>query len=75
MTELVDSTLARIREAATLDALETIRVDVLGRKGKLAQSGKQLGSLPPEQRADFGKSLNAAKQTLEVLTEVGKNRI
>jgi len=75
MTDLVDSTLARIRQAATLEELETIRVDVLGRKGKLAQSGKQLATLPPDRRAEFGKSLNAAKQTLESAFETKKDQL
>ena len=60
-SELTGSTLLRIREAETLEQLEAIRVDVLGRKGKLAQFGKQLGSLAPAERAEFGKALNAAK--------------
>ncbi len=63
--QLVDTTLQSIRDASTLEDLEAIRVDVLGRKGKLAQLGKQLGAMPAEERAEFGKSLNAAKQTLE----------
>ena len=70
--ELVETTLSGIRAAATLDDLEAIRVDVLGRKGKLAQLGKQLGTLPPDQRAEFGKTLNAAKQTLEPAFETKK---
>jgi phenylalanyl-tRNA synthetase alpha chain len=64
-SELTGSTLQRIREAETLEQLEAIRVDVLGRKGKLAQFGKQLGALPAAARAEFGKALNAAKQALE----------
>src|SRR5208283_1922479 len=72
LVELVDTTLSGIRAAATLDDLEAIRVDVLGRKGKLAQLGKQLGTLPPDQRAEFGKTLNAAKQTLEPAFETKK---
>ena len=70
--ELVDTTLERIRAAATLDDLEAIRVDVLGRKGRLAQLGKQLGTIPPAERAEFGKSLNGAKQTLEPAFETKK---
>ena len=70
--ELVETTLSRIRAATTLDDLEAIRVDVLGRKGKLAQLGKQLGTLPPDQRAELGKTLNAAKQTLEPAFETKK---
>ena len=70
--QLVDTTLQSIRDAATLEDLEAIRVDVLGRKGKLAQLGKQLGAMPPAERAEFGKNLNAAKQTLEPAFETKK---
>jgi phenylalanyl-tRNA synthetase alpha chain len=70
--ELVETTLSGIRAAATLDDLEAIRVDVLGRKGKLAQLGKHLGTLPADQRAEFGKTLNTAKQTLEPAFETKK---
>ena len=73
--QLVDTTLRAIREAATLEDLEAIRVDVLGRKGKLAQLGKQLAALPPEERAEFGKELNAAKQTLDEEFETKKAQL
>ncbi len=73
--QLVDATLESIRDAATLEDLEAVRVDVLGRKGKLAQLGKQLGTLPPEERAEFGKALNAAKQTLEPAFETKKAQL
>jgi phenylalanyl-tRNA synthetase alpha chain len=73
--QLVDTTLQSIRDAATLEDLEAIRVDVLGRKGKLAQLGKQLGAMPPEERAEFGKNLNAAKQTLEEEFEAKKAQL
>jgi len=41
------------------------RIGVLGRKGALAAAGKEMGRLPPESRAAFGKLLNGAKQSLE----------
>ena len=52
--------LKRIEAASDLDALEQVRVDVLGRKGSLAQFS--VGKLPPEEKARAGKALNAAKQ-------------
>jgi phenylalanyl-tRNA synthetase alpha chain len=73
--QLVDTALLSISDAATLEDLEAIRVDVLGRKGKLAQLGKQLGALPQEERAEFGKALNAAKQTLEPAFEEKKAQL
>ncbi len=39
-----------------------MRVEVLGRKGALAQISKQMGKLAPEERARIGKLLNSVKQ-------------
>ena len=57
--------LERIAGARTLESLEAVRVDVLGRKGSLAQFSKEFGKLTPDERAAAGKALNAAKQALE----------
>ncbi|HEY3840057.1 MAG TPA: phenylalanine--tRNA ligase subunit alpha [Bryobacteraceae bacterium] len=65
LIELERSALARIASAANLEELEAVRVDVLGRKGVLAQISKEMGKLPPEQKAATGKLLNAAKQKIE----------
>ncbi len=62
---LAASATARIEAAATAEELETVRVEVLGRKGALANVSKDMGKLTPEQRAAVGKLLNAAKQALE----------
>ncbi|MEN6533405.1 MAG: phenylalanine--tRNA ligase subunit alpha, partial [Bryobacteraceae bacterium] len=59
----------RIAAAATAQELEPVRVEVLGRKGALAQASKTLGKLPPEERARAGKLLNSVKQTLEAAIE------
>jgi phenylalanyl-tRNA synthetase alpha chain len=63
---------ARIESAASAEELETIRIDVLGRKGTLAQLSKEMGKLAPEQRASAGKRLNAVKQVLESVFEEKK---
>ncbi len=59
----------RIAAAATAQELEPVRVEVLGRKGALAQASKTLGKLPPEERARAGKLLNSVKQSLEAAIE------
>jgi phenylalanyl-tRNA synthetase alpha chain len=46
-----------------------VRVDVLGRKGALAQISKEMGKVAPEQRGAVGKLLNAVKQELEAAVE------
>jgi len=63
--ELEARSLARIESAATLEELEAVRVDALGRKGPLAQLGKEMGKLAPEDRARVGKLLNRARQAIE----------
>ena len=45
--------------------VEVVRVKFLGRKSPLASSMKQLGVLPADQRAEFGKTLNTLKTTFE----------
>ncbi len=57
--------LSRIDSAATLDELESARVEALGRNGWLNAVSKEMGKLPKEQKAAFGKLLNGAKQKLE----------
>ena len=55
--------------AASPDDLERVRVDVLGRKGSLAQISKEMGKVAPEERAAVGKLLNAVKQQVETALE------
>ena len=72
--ELESASLSRIASAASLDELEAIRVQVLGRKGALDQFFKQMGKLAPEDRARTGRLLNEAKQTLEAALESRKGQ-
>lgn len=69
---LAASATARIEAAGTAEELEAVRVEVLGRKGALANVSKDMGKLTPEQRAAVGKLLNAAKQTLEAAFDAKK---
>jgi phenylalanyl-tRNA synthetase alpha chain len=68
--ELESRSLARIHSAGSPEELEAARVEALGRKGTLAQIGKEMGKLAPEDRARVGKLLNSAKQKLEAALEV-----
>jgi phenylalanyl-tRNA synthetase alpha chain len=72
LTELKQHAAQRIRQAANAEDLEAIRVELLGRKGTLAQISKQLGKLAPEDRARVGKLLNSAKETLESAFDLRK---
>jgi phenylalanyl-tRNA synthetase alpha chain len=46
-------------------ALEQLRVAYLGQKGAVTELLRGLPQLPPEQRREFGKAVNIAKQALE----------
>jgi phenylalanyl-tRNA synthetase alpha chain len=72
LTDLEARTRERIASARTADDLEPVRVEVLGRKGTLAQTSKQFGKLTPEERARVGKLLNSVKESLESALEAKK---
>jgi phenylalanyl-tRNA synthetase alpha chain len=67
--DLETGALARIESAQTPDELEAVRVDVLGRKGSLAEISKGMGKLSPEEKKRTGQELNAAKQKIEAAHE------
>ena len=54
--------LDQIAAAATLEALDALRVGLLGRSGSITEQLKQLGKLPPEERKARGERINQAKE-------------
>jgi phenylalanyl-tRNA synthetase alpha chain len=74
LSDLETASLARIASAATAEELEQVRVEVLGRKGTLAQISKEMGRIPAEERARIGKLLNAVKQSVESALEKRKQQ-
>ncbi len=75
ISELRVNTLAALEGAGTLDALEAIRVEALGRKGKLAEVSKTFGKLTPDERKSLGVLLNAVKQELESSLDARKTAL
>jgi phenylalanyl-tRNA synthetase alpha chain len=75
ISEIHASALAQLDGAGTLDAVEAVRVEALGRKGKLAEISKEMGKLAPPERAGIGKPLNAVKQDLEPKIDAKKAAI
>jgi phenylalanyl-tRNA synthetase alpha chain len=70
--EILVSALARIESAAVPEDLESVRVEVLGRKGTLAALSKDMGKLSPDERKALGASLNSAKLQLETAFDAKK---
>ena len=69
---LVPELEAGLAQAADLDALEALRVDVLGRKGRIAQIMSQLPGLAPESRPAVGQKANSVKERCNALFEQRK---
>ncbi len=79
MTELVDNlqllageALELVTSANQLSALEKLRVDYLGKKGKITALLKGLGKLSNEERPRVGAQINAVKQQVQVQLEERK---
>ncbi len=69
----VASRAAQIRTTSELDAL---RGEILARKGgRLSQIMASVGKLPKEQRADFGRLANEAKQRIEAALDSAQQRL
>lgn len=64
LDELREQGLADIAQAADLQALDTIRVALLGKKGAVTLRLKSLGELPADERKAVGAAINQVKQTL-----------
>ena len=56
--------LADIDKAATLDALDALRVGLLGKSGIVTTALKALGTLAPDERKSRGAEVNTLKQRL-----------
>src|SRR4029077_13808931 len=74
ISELQAAALARIGAARSPEDLESVRVDVLGRKGVLAQISKEMGKLAPEERARAGKLLNQVKNDPKIHIKAATNK-
>jgi phenylalanyl-tRNA synthetase alpha chain len=58
-----------VAAAATLEALESVRVEALGKKGEISVLMKGLGGLPPEERREAGARLNKVKDSVGAAIE------
>ncbi|MFQ5756060.1 MAG: phenylalanine--tRNA ligase subunit alpha [Acidiferrobacterales bacterium] len=65
LTQLLDEASSAIANAASAEAVETLRVKYLGKKGVLTLQLKRLGSVPAHERPLVGKWVNNAKRVLQ----------
>ena len=65
LSEQAEKALQQIGAAASLDALESLRVGLLGKAGLITDQLKQLGKLPADQRKSRGEQVNRVKSQLQ----------
>lgn len=73
--EIVSKALLEISQAFTLERLEELRLNLLGKKGKLTELLRNLVSLPLEERRQLGEILNNYKNELQEKIEAQKRLI
>lgn len=72
---LTRQALADIDAADSSQALEALRVALLGKSGSVTSQLKQLGGLPPEQRKAAGESINRARDALATALSARKSAL
>ena len=70
-----EEALAKIEAAKDLDALNNIKVDVLGKKGELTQVLKGMKDVAPEDRPKVGQMVNDTRTAIEERLEAVKSDI
>ena len=73
--QIRDEALEALAKASTLDQVEAVRVDALGRKGRLNEISKSFGKLSQEDRKRIGQLLNTVKQELEEKLETRQSAL
>ena len=75
LAQLEQKSLHAIDQAEKLDDLEQNRVTFLGKSGEITGLLKQLGTLPPEERKEFGQEVNKLKQKVQTALEERKQEL
>lgn len=63
--ELVQEAIEQIGQADTSARLNEVRVEWLGKKGRISTLSKNMGAIPPEYRPAYGRAVNDARQAVE----------
>jgi len=69
LEHLVDKIREELADTSALADLEQLRVDYIGKKGVLTRQLKRVGTMPPEQRPNFGLAVNDAKKAVAALID------
>jgi phenylalanyl-tRNA synthetase alpha chain len=73
LSSLQKKWLDAVSAAASVEMLEQVRVDALGKKGEISGLMKTLGGMDPEARKDFGARLNLLKDDVAAAIDAKKS--
>jgi len=69
LDDLTSEILAGVDAATSLDGLEAVRIDALGKKGRVSLMMRELGGMDLEARKSAGQALNAVKDRIAAAIE------
>lgn len=75
LKEFEESALERLNKAGSENEFEALRIEFLGRKGKLAEFSRMLGKAPADIRPKLGAELNRLKKTIQDKIDSGKSSL
>ena len=75
LNQLVTEAEQAIATAADLQVLDQVRVDFLGKKGRITERMKTLGQLSAEERPKAGQAINQAKQVVQQAIEIRREAL
>jgi phenylalanyl-tRNA synthetase alpha chain len=67
--------LEAVARASDLGSLEEVRIAALGKKGRVSELMQRLGSMPPEERRDFGQAVNTVKSAVADALEAKREEL
>ena len=67
LAQVAEEAKTALDSAATVAGLDTVEVQYLGRKGQLTGLLRLIGTLPPDEKPQFGAAVNARKDDLTAL--------
>ncbi|MDB3935458.1 phenylalanine--tRNA ligase subunit alpha [Granulosicoccus sp.] len=72
LEQLINEATALVGESSSLEQLDAVRVEFLGKKGRLTGVLKSIGGLPPEEKPAAGQAVNQAKGVVQALVDEKK---
>ncbi len=74
LINIKNEAMAQIMEAKSSQELETLRINYLGRNGKINEILKNIKDVKPEDRVEIGKLVNEVKNTISLLLAEQDNK-